>query len=318
MNDLNETALRALDRRRSALGEHIEIAFSAAPEPALTSAAQADIEELLDMLAADGANAMPAGGTLHVGVSFASVRDSFAALCLSVPLGEYVVLSITDSGDGLPPEPVFANRRSTARAIAEACGGAISEHRSPGIGTVVRAFLPAVCPSAHAPAAEQTAPLGDETILLVEDESAVRTYLAAILSEQGYNVLSAAGSREAELIASRHSEPIDLLLTDMAVPGSSGVEIAARIGNLRPGITVLRMSGHAGPTGTGPEHILEKPFRPAVLLQRIRALLDCAPRLDSPLPLNSEPHRAAAAEPERTPPSPPSEGDPAAADPAKE
>ncbi len=306
MTDLNDTALHALDRRRSALGEHIEIAFSAAPEPALTLAPQAEIEELLDILAADGAGAMPAGGTLHVGVSHTSVRDSFAALCLSVPLGDYVVLSVTDSGDGAVSDTPLGTRLSGARVIAERHGGAISDHRSPGIGTVVRAFLPAVGPSSHAPATEETAPLGDETILLVEDEPAVRGYLSAILAEQGYNVLSAAGAREAELIASRHEGPLDLLLTDMAVPGSSGFEIAARIGALRPGITVLRMSGHAGPAGAGADHILEKPFRPAVLLQRIRTLLDCAPQ------------RRAVAAPERTPPSPLSAADPEAASPATE
>jgi CheY-like chemotaxis protein len=313
MIDLNNTALWALDRRRSALGEHIEIVFSAAPEPALTPAAEADIEELLDILAADGANAMPAGGTLHVGVSFACVRDSFAALCLAVPLGDYVVLSITDSGDGRPPDPAFGDRLFAARALAEACGGAVSEHRSPGIGTVVRAFLPAaVSPGVHLPSAEETAPLGAETILLVEDEHAVRAYLATILSEQGYEVLSAAGGREAELIACRHHGPIDLLVTDMAVSGSSGAEIVARIGQLRPGISVLRMSGHAGQVRGKAEAILEKPFRPAVLLQRVRALLDCAPRLDSAL------HRPAAAVPGRTPPSRPCATGPAAAGPAKE
>jgi CheY-like chemotaxis protein len=302
MIDLIDTVRAATKRLRDLLGDEVEIVFSSAAESAIVAAAPPEVERLLGILAANATSVMPAGGKLFVAISRTNVRDEFAALCLSVPVGDYVTLAVTDTGHGGTGVDL-----SGARRIVEGLGGAISEHRTPGIGTVVRAFFPTTA-GTHTPEhlESESAPRGAETILLVEDEPAVRTYLAAILAEHGYEVLSADNSCAAVRIARTHAGAIDLLVTDMAVSGSSGAEIVSAIGKLRPGIAVLRISGHTG-RGAGPgDTVLEKPFRPAVLLQRVRTLLDSA----------AGPPGAAG--PERTPPSRPSAADRAEEDPGKE
>lgn len=306
MTDLNEIVGEAI-QRRSILGDHIEIVFSPWPEPVLTTAGKDETEQLVMQLASLGVEAMPKGGKLHIAVSPTSVRDEFAALCLSVPIGEYATLAVSDTGDGLGSD------LSAARVIAERCGGGISQHPTPGIGTAVRAFLPSLPFFATAERAAvleeaepENAPRGTETILLVEDELAVSAYLTSVLAERGYEVLAASSAREAMRVASRHDGPIDVLLTDMALPGSSGSEIVDSIAGLRPGIRVLRMSGHVDPTGATVDNVLEKPFRPAVLLQRIRTLLD-----------SGRPMTSAAALGQNLP-SQPSEEDREEEDPAKE
>jgi CheY-like chemotaxis protein len=300
MIDLNTAAVAAIAGHRS-LFEHIRMEFRPSLEPVSIEVSREDVERIVSCLIRAGADAMPGGGTLYLNASRIAVRDYFAALCLSVPMGDYVVLAVTDTGEA---GTCVGGNLEAARAMAARCGGAISEHRSPGIGSVVRVLFPAG-EKARVPfpwSLEDSA-RGTETILLVEDEPAVRSYLAGILTDSGYTVVSAANGEEAIRTAALQDE-IDLLITDMSMPGSSGAEVIAAIRAARPDIAVLRMSGHSSRPSDEADVVLEKPFRPAVLLQRVRTLLDF-PR-----------SRPDVAEQAQNPPSRPCEEDRGAAGPA--
>jgi DNA-binding NtrC family response regulator len=129
---------------------------------------------------------------------------------------------------------------------------------------------------------------GHETILVVEDEASVRRLAVSVLQRQGYAVLEADGPGQATAISAEHGGPIDLLLTDVIMPGGNGADLAARLTELRPGMKVLMMTGYAQPyvadRGDLKEGIvlLEKPFSPNLLLARVRMTIDGAPAADSP------------------------------------
>jgi CheY-like chemotaxis protein len=304
MIDLNAAVFPSVAELRSSLA-HISVDFRPAPEPAWISAWESEVEEIVSLLTDAGAAAMCLGGALYISISRTRVADSFAALTLSAPIGEYVVLAVTDTGDGSQPGDSVL---TAVRGLAGRSGGLVSEHRSPGIGSVVRVLFPAAMPNRMpAPPDGEKTPGGTESILLVEDEPHIRNYVAGVLSEHGYTVLSAGTAQEATETAARPECEIDLLITDMAVSGFGGAEIIAAVRSSRPGIPVLRMSGQASElTAPSADAILQKPFRPSVLLRRIRMLLDSPP---------SQPCVAGQAQ---NPPSPLSGADPEAKDPGKE
>lgn len=246
-------------------------------------------------LAVNAQDAMPEGGTLSMETSTTRVADDFAARVLSVPRGNYVSLTVADTGTGMTPEvqarlfePFFTTKEpgkgtglglSTVYGIVQQSGGAISVHSAPGIGTSVRILFPAVL---EAPVADErqsvsTPASGSETVLLVEDESGVRHYMCDVLSEHGYRVLDAANGPDALGLASHFAGPIDLLITDVALPGMNGPEIVSRFLALRPDTPVLRVSGYPESFGARMERqipSLQKPFRPEDLLRRVREVLD--------------------------------------------
>jgi DNA-binding response OmpR family regulator len=160
-------------------------------------------------------------------------------------------------------------------------------YSEPQKGSTFKVYLPRVegsvedAPAKHTPLKEQR---GTETVLLVEDEQAVRDLVSTILTQQGFRVIVARNPRDAEEIASRHREEVHLLLTDVVMPGTSGRELAARIMVCRPDIRVLYMSGYTENLITRGGMLeeglafLQKPFSPVTLLQRIREVLDHAPK----------------------------------------
>jgi CheY-like chemotaxis protein len=247
---------------------------------------------------------MPNGGTLSIDTTNASLeQDDVADRTLSP--GRYVRVRVSDTGEGMPPdvaerafEPFFTTKPpgagtglglATVYGIATAADGDVRLYSETGVGTTITILLPAtevtdgdvparsVSPDAEAPAESQPQP--QRTILLVEDEDALREVAGRILARAGYHVLAADDGAEAIRLAQTHPAPIHLLLTDVIMPKMMGNEVAARIQTIRPDIPVLYMSGYAQPVLA--EHgtlqagvtIIEKPFARRELLDRIRDVL---------------------------------------------
>jgi CheY-like chemotaxis protein len=239
---------------------------------------------------------MPGGGKLFLEIALTNLDNTFAAECLAVPPGRYVLLSVADTGVGMTPEvqarifePFYTTKEhegtglglSTTYGIVKQCGGCITVHSTPGFGTTFRVYLPAVEPDSgefdmgdamHRPVR------GTETILLVEDQVDVRQFIREILGEHGYHTLEAAGGDEAIEIAKRYPAPIHLLITDMVLPQMNGPEIVSLIRHIQPGIGVLLMSGYTAERLDGQLDVatpyLEKPFTPEKLLKQVREILD--------------------------------------------
>jgi len=214
----------------------------------------------------------------------------------AVQPGPYVVLSISDTGCGMDPatrdrafEPFFTTKQkgqgtglglSTVHGIVQQSGGSVWVYSEPGQGTTFKIYLPRVDAQLSGPRRRPVsiAATGIETVLVVEDEAAVRRLAARVLSTAGYQVLSAANGGEALLLYEQAG--IDLLLTDVVMPRMSGKELATRLLQIRPGLKVLYMSGftdnaivHHGVLDAG-THFVAKPFSAAELTRRVREALD--------------------------------------------
>ncbi|MEV7629232.1 PAS domain S-box protein [Actinoplanes sp. NPDC089786] len=283
---------------RRTLGEHIHLItqLDRQLQPVYADASQ--IEQILVNLAVNARDAMPDGGTLSIDTTNADLDDEDVA---SGPLepGRYVRLRVSDTGSGMPPdvierafEPFYTTKPhgsgtglglATVYGIATAAGGDVRLYSENGIGTTITILLPAVdTPAALTPAdaaagpeVQAAGPRPHETILMVEDEDALRQVTGRILTRAGYHVLAANCGAQAIHLAHTHAAPIDLLLTDVIMPKMLGNEVAARIQAIRPGIPVLYMSGYAQPVltenGTLPDGvtIVEKPFTSRELLHHI-------------------------------------------------
>jgi two-component system cell cycle sensor histidine kinase/response regulator CckA len=211
---------------------------------------------------------------------------------LEIRAGRFVELSVTDDGVGMSEDvaahvfdPFFTTKEpgkgtglglSTVYGIVKRAGGAVTVTTSPGLGSRFSVLFPSVGPRPSSEAPErrisERPPGGTETILLVEDEPALRAVVGNILRSAGYEVLETSDTQEAVRIGTEHPKPIDMLLTDVVMPGITGPQLALRLLGNRPSLKVLYMSGHtAEDVGTG---LLRKPFPPEVLLARVRTVLD--------------------------------------------
>ncbi|MEU4626252.1 PAS domain S-box protein [Actinoplanes sp. NPDC023801] len=284
------------------LGEHIQLHVDLEPRlwPVLADPGQ--IEQVLVNLAVNARDAMPGGGTLTVLTGNHEVTaDESRRMRPPVPPGRYVCLRIADTGTGIPPEvlervfePFYTTKApgegtglglATVYGIITQAGGQADVSSTVGSGTVVTALLPVtdeLPATITAPAGPAQLQRGGETILVVEDEEALRAVTERILTRNGYHVLSAGGGPEALKIAQDPARHIDLLLTDVVMPQMHGRELAEQVRNARPGLPIVYMSGYAQPfiTGEGtlePNTILiTKPFTQAELLERLREALDRA------------------------------------------
>ena len=257
------------------------------------------LEQLLLNLVVNAGDAMPRGGTLLISTTNEEYDDDSAAQHGDLAAGRYIQITVTDSGEGMSKEvlarafePFFTTKGqgkgtglglATAYGVVQQAGGRITIYSEVGKGTTVRVLLPArdavtvrVAPKFVIPANE-TATSG-QTILLVEDEEAVRTAAQRILESHGYQVLQVGRPDEALQLMSTLTKPLDLLLTDMVMPGMSGRELAARLQALRPTLRVIYMSGYSeellkrgadGFDGT----VIEKPFTRAPLLAAVAKAL---------------------------------------------
>ncbi len=254
------------------------------------------LEQVIVNLVVNARDAMPDGGRLTITVSEVEAAERVAGLDPGLPEGALSVLAVEDTGCGMDQEtqvhlfePFFTTKGpgkgtglglSTVYGIVAQSGGGIRVRSAPGAGTEFRVCLPryegprrqAVTP---APAARASG--GQETILLVEDDEAVRTVTRRILEQAGYTVIDAPGPRTATALAASHPATIDLLLTDVVLPDENGLSLARRLTAVRPGLRVAFMSGYTGelhgaelPAGAP---YLTKPFAPDALLTAVRRAL---------------------------------------------
>jgi len=283
----------------SMIGEDIRLSVAEPSCPCWADVDPAPLQQAVFNLALNARDAMPNGGELTISVDCVH-RDagSLAGRPAARP-GEYVAVSVTDTGVGMDREtqarifePFYTTKEvgegtglglSMVYGFVEQSGGFIEVESRPGEGSVFRLHFP--CASAAAEPARTTAASGElrggaETILVVEDEAPVRGVLVEQLQELGYTVLEAANSREALSRIEGHSGEIGLLVTDIVMPETSGLDLADQVRENRPEIRVLHMSGYSEKELTrrgldrGDVNILAKPFTAAELAKSVRATLD--------------------------------------------
>jgi two-component system cell cycle sensor histidine kinase/response regulator CckA len=287
--DLNAVLTDAEALLQRSIGEHIKLIVRPGAALPPVSADPGQIEQMLVNLALNARDAMPSGGNL--------VIDT--ARHVSDDTGEYVRLRVSDSGRGMPAdvverafEPFFTTKPSgeatglglaTVYGIITQAGGEVSISSEPGLGSTVTILFPASAEVPEAPAGAEPVVVTEghgETLLVVEDEAALRDVAGRILSGAGYRVLAADGGMQALELAALHEGTIDLLVSDVVMPGMLGKELAERLVHARPDTRVLYMSGYAQPVlasqGTLDPGValLEKPFTAADLLNAVRRRLD--------------------------------------------
>jgi two-component system cell cycle sensor histidine kinase/response regulator CckA len=278
------------------IGEHIEITSKLATDLGHVKADQSQIEQVIMNLAVNARDAMPDGGKLLFETRNVELDEDYALHHPPTVPGTYVELIVSDTGVGMDAqtqshifEPFFTTKArgkgtglglATVYGVVKQSGGYIWVYSEPGLGATFKIYLPRVTSAGRqiGPVEVAARPArGSETILLVEDEESLRTLTRTILERNGYKVLEASGGKEAIEIAQRHGGSIDLLLTDMVMPGMNGHEVARSVAAVRPGAKVIYMSGYTGFSNNGPAHsediLLPKPVTRQALLQKVREVL---------------------------------------------
>jgi len=301
--DLNEVVTENLKMLTRMIGEDIDLVMVPGPGLGAVRADPGQIDQVIMNLAVNARDAMPQGGKLTIETANVSLDENFARTHAPLVPGEYIMLSISDTGVGMDGEtqsrifePFFTTKGtkgtglglSTVYGIVKQSGAYIFVDSQPQRGTAFRAYFPRVDGKEEAVAAQDSLGLpraarGQETVLLVEDESNLRRLARQYLETQGYKILEAEDGAAALQIAAGHRGTIDLMLTDVVMPGMNGRELATQITLQRPAIRVLYMSGytenaigHDGLLDAG-INLLQKPFSLPTLKDRIRELLDSEP-----------------------------------------
>jgi PAS domain S-box-containing protein len=297
--DLNSIVLGLEKLLGRLLGENIEMVTRCAANVGSVKADPAQVEQVLMNLVVNARDAMPKGGRLTVETTNVHLDSTYARDHVAVKPGPYVMLAVSDTGVGMSPEtvahifePFYTTKESgqgtglglsTVYGIVKQSGGYIWVYSEPGKGSTFKVYLPRVeAPADAKPEAAKVpaARKGTETVLLVEDEEAVRELTSMILNANGYVVLPAQNALEAEHFSTNHPGEIHLLLTDIMIPGTSGRELARRIIARHPRTRVLYMSGYTdnvlaqGGVLEAGVSFLQKPFTPAGLAQKVRDVLD--------------------------------------------
>jgi signal transduction histidine kinase len=292
--ELNTVVSRMEGMLRRLIGEDISLVSVLAGDLGKVKADPGQIEQVIMNLAVNARDAMAGGGKLVIETRSVSLE---AGQIASLPPGRYVQLSVSDTGCGMSTEtasrifePFFTTKEvgkgtglglSTALGIVEQCGGTLTVESKLDVGTVFRAYLPVTMEQPGIEAGSRTAEsqaAGKATVLLVEDETPLRKLISQVLKGAGHTVLEAAGGDEAFALQARYTGSIDLLLTDVIMPGMSGPELVAKLRNRRPQMVVVFMSGYDNElidkkSLESTASFLPKPFSPRTLLNRIDALL---------------------------------------------
>jgi two-component system cell cycle sensor histidine kinase/response regulator CckA len=284
------------------LGEHIKLDTVLEPGLGSVKADPGQIEQVLLNLAVNSRDAMPQGGRLAIETANVELEAIPAQVLGDIKPGSYVRLTVADTGCGMASEtlehmfePFFTTKGrekgtglglATVYGIVRQSGGAVEVVSEPDVGTTFHVYLPRVSGKAEvleSAAVPNELLRGSETILLVEDEVAVRSLARQVLEQNGYTVLEATNGGEAIVVAEQHRGRIALLITDVVMPGMNGPDVAERLAGLRPEIRVLYISGYAD-DAIGAGGVLEagmaylpKPFSSEALLVKVREGLDKQP-----------------------------------------
>ena len=290
INNLTQMLLRMV-------GEDVSLSF----KPGAVGHIKADlgqIEQVLMNLIVNARDAMPNGGTIAIETSSVDLVDGYIDSHLSVRPGRYVMLTVSDTGCGMDEktisqifEPFFTTKGpgqgtglglSTVYGIVKQSDGYIWVYSEPGRGTAFKLYFPESKQAGQEHSTPTPTPdpvVGTETILVVEDDEALRKLITALLDSTGYKFVEAANGEAAINLVQNSNDHIDLLLTDMLMPAMSGVELSAQLRKLRPGLKVLLMSGYAGDViaryraDETETMLIEKPFTRHGLLSKIRSAL---------------------------------------------
>ncbi|HUG26690.1 MAG TPA: ATP-binding protein [Gemmatimonadales bacterium] len=281
------------------LGEQVTVTVTVEDETGHVLLDQGQFEQVVLNLALNARDAMPNGGALSLTVSVTDLDEASAQLHGVPAEGRFVVLSVADNGMGMTPgvrsrifEPFFTTKDAgkgtglglaTAYGIIQQAGGNITVYSEPGAGAVFRIYLPEV--EAHsgamaAPTRTATLPRGDETILIVEDDAAVRAAATAALERLGYTVLTAQGAAEARMIMARRGDSVDLVISDVVMPETDGPTLIRELRASHAPTQAILMSGYTGASVTVQQGkadgvtFLEKPFTVGVLAGTVRGVLD--------------------------------------------
>jgi len=299
--DLNDVVADMESMLRRLIGEDVRLATGLASDLGAVRADRGQLEQVLMNLVINARDAMSGGGALTVETANVDVRRRFVDRQLSVDPGHYVMLAVKDSGCGMDEEtqqhifePFFTTKGvggtglglATVYGIVRQSGGFVRVASAPGVGTTIAVHLPR---TTDAPAAGERVPSpaptldGRGTVLLCEDESAVRALARRVLEGQGYTVIEAAHGAAALAVAAAHAAEIALLVTDVVMPEMGGRELAEQLTAARPGLRVLYMSGYTdgdilrrGLAREG-RAFLQKPFTPEDLARKVQAVLTASP-----------------------------------------
>ena len=295
LNDIVSDINKLLERL---IGEDIQLSVKLGRDLRRIKVDPGQIEQVLVNLAVNARDAMPRGGQLTIETASVELSQEYADRHIGLQAGRYVVLSVSDNGTGMDEktkdrifEPFFTTKEkdkgtglglSTVYGIVKQSGAHIAVYSEVDHGTTFKIYLP----EHDAPETTETAaaPIGSwggsETVLLVEDEDAVRGLARQILEQEGYSVLEASRGEEAISLCAAYEQPIELLLTDVVMPETSGKEVADRLLTMRPKIKVLFMSGytdeaivHHGVLDPKVQFI-QKPFTPVALAKKVREVID--------------------------------------------
>jgi two-component system, cell cycle sensor histidine kinase and response regulator CckA len=298
--DLGEVVDRMSTLLQRLIGEDVQLATRRLEALGSVRADPAQMEQVIVNLAVNGRDAMPRGGVLDIELGNVDVDETYARGHPGMVPGRYVVLSVTDTGHGMDAdtkalifEPFFTTKEAgkgtglglaTVYGIVKQSDGFISVYSEPGRGTTFKMYLPRVDqpPEPLVVRREPAVVHGTETVLLVEDEDALRALLRELLESFGYSVLEAGLGADALRVAREHPGAIHVLLSDLVMPQMTGRELAERLTRLRPETKVLFMSGYAA--GAAPHQeipggaaYIEKPFTADAVAGAIRALLGPVP-----------------------------------------
>jgi PAS domain S-box-containing protein len=296
--DVNALVENVEKMLRRLIGEDVKLMTLLSPSIGRVRADAGQLEQIVVNLSVNARDAMPKGGTLTIETADVELDEQYAREHLTVRPGTYVMIAVTDTGAGMSPEtqsrifePFFTTKGTgkgtglglaTVYGIVKQSGGSIWVYSEIGKGTTFKIYFPLVQEGVQEkkPALGERSVGGHETVLLVEDEPAVRKLSQLVLAAQGYTVIEAAGAEQALALAKTHVGPIHLILTDVVMPEMGGADLASRLSALHPETRVLYMSGYTddaivrkGLIDVG-RHFLQKPFTPALLAKKVRDVLD--------------------------------------------
>jgi PAS domain S-box len=296
--DLNKVVTETQTMLGRLIGENIEFSTTLAEDLGNISADNGQIQQIIMNLVVNARDAMPEGGKLLLETGNVTLADVSNGRPDMAP-GDYVVLTVADSGQGMDAatvarifEPYYTTKArgagtglglATVYGIVKQSGGHVELESEPGMGTIFRLYFPQVAEEAEAvsPKPPDERPLrGSETILLVEDEEALRGVGRQMLEAYGYKVLLAEDGAAGLALAQNYPHPIQLLMTDILMPKMSGIELAERLSTLRPELKILYTSGY-NDNGISPRRVeearyLQKPYAMEELARTLRELLDPA------------------------------------------